>query len=85
MTLSVWLKGHSPQHIYSCLWPLTNRSDSGLVHHEAMPSALLRLSEFSCLQPNRNNRLRRCIQNRMSLCACFVYFVICASLCKEAQ
>lgn len=50
MTLSIWLKGHSPQHIYSCLWPLTNRSDSGLVHHEAMPSALLRLSEISCLQ-----------------------------------
>ena len=44
-----------------------------------MPSAL---SEFSCLQPNRNNPLRRCRRNRMSLCACFIYSVICASLCK---
>lgn len=59
---------HSPQHIYGCLWLLTNRSGSGLVRHEAMPSALLRLSVFSCLHRNRNNRLRHCRRNRMSLC-----------------
>ena len=41
---------HSLLRIYGCLWPLTNRSDSGLVRHESMPSALLRLSVFSCLQ-----------------------------------
>ena len=53
-------EGHSPLRIYGCQWPLTNRSNSGLVLHEAIPSALLRLSEFSCLRPNRNNRPRRC-------------------------
>mgnify|MGYP004419908749 CR=1 FL=1 len=37
------------------------------VRHEAMPSVLLRLPVFSCLQLNRNNRLRRCRRNRMSL------------------
>ena len=41
---------HSPLHIYGCLWLLTNMSSSGLVRHESMPSALLRLSVFSCLQ-----------------------------------
>ena len=75
--------GHSPLHIYGCQWLLTNRSDSGLVRHEAMPSALLRLSKFSFLQLNRTNRLRHCRRNRMSLCVYFVYSVICASLCKE--
>ena len=48
---------------------------SSAVLHEAMPSVLLRLSVFSCLQPNRNNCPRRCRRNRMSLCACFrVYY-----------
>ena len=42
-------------------------SNNGLVRHKAMPSALLRLSEFSCLQPNRNNRPQRCRRNRMGL------------------
>ena len=46
-----------------------SRSGSGLVLHEAMTSALLQLSVFSCLQQNRNNRLRRCRRNRMGLCA----------------
>lgn len=50
MTLSIWLKGHSPLHIYAYQWLLTNMSGSGLVRHESMPSALLRLSEISCLQ-----------------------------------
>lgn len=50
MTLSIWLKGHSPLHIYAYQWLLTNMSSSGLVRHESMPSALLRLSVFSCLQ-----------------------------------
>lgn len=45
-------------------------------HYEAMPSVLLRLSVFSCLQLNRNDRLRRCRRNRMSLCVCFrVYYI----------
>lgn len=60
-------EGHSPLRIYGCQWPLTNRSGSGLVLHEAMPSALLRLSVFSCLQLNRNNRPRRCRRNQMDL------------------
>ena len=55
---------------------------SGLVCYEAMPSALLRLSVFSCLQLNRNNRLRRCRRNQMSLYAYFIYSVFCTSLCK---
>ena len=61
------MEGHSPLLIYGYLWLLTNRSGSGLVLHEAMPSALLRLSEFSCLQLNRNNRPRRCRRNQMGL------------------
>lgn len=60
-------EGHSPLRIYGCQWPLTNRSGSGLVLHEAMPSDLLRLSVFSCLQLNRNNRPRRCRRNQMGL------------------
>ena len=59
--------GHSPLRIYGYLWLLTNRSGSGLVLHETMPSALLLRSVLSCLQLNRNNRLRRCRRNRMSL------------------
>ena len=75
-------EAHSPQHIYGYLWPLTNRSGSGLVLHEAMPSALLRLSVFSCLQLNRNNRLRHCRRNRMSLChiRSFIIYFCCLFL-----
>lgn len=76
-------KGHSPLRIYGYLWLLTNRSGSGLVLHEAMHSALLRLSEFSCLRPNRNNRPRHCRRNRMGLVRVLFVLLFCASLCKE--
>lgn len=74
--------GHSPLHIYGYLWLLPNRSGSGLVRHEAMPSNLLRLSVFSRLQLNRNNRLRHCRRNRMSLChiRSFIIYFCCLFL-----
>ena len=46
----------------------------------AFSSSIVSLRNFyrtvMCLQLNHNNRLRLCRQNRMSLCACFTYFVI---------
>ena len=75
-------EAHSPQHIYGYLWLQTNRSDSGLVRHEAMHSALLRLSEFSCLRPNRNNRPRRCRRNRMGLVH-VLFVLLFALLCAK--
>lgn len=46
----------------------------------AFSSSIVSLRNFyrtvMCLQLNHNNRLRRCRQNRMSLCACFTHFVI---------
>lgn len=53
-------------------------------HYEAMPSVLLRLSVFSCLQLNRNDRLRRCRRNRMSL-AHVLFVLLFVLLCAKKR